>query len=195
MKKVQSAALLESLQADTREIILAATYLQQEDPGALEQPPAPGRWSAAQAIEHLNSYGHYYLPAIRSALQAQRPGNSSQELYKAGWLGDYFTKAMLPRNGQVNNKMQAPKGHRPEADVESKKVLDTFLAQQHQLLELLEQAKSANISEIRIPISLSKLVKLKLGDTFRFLVAHHQRHFVQVRQTLEAVKALQEYVQ
>jgi hypothetical protein len=28
---------------------------------------------------------------------------------------------------------------------------------------------------------------LKLGDTFRFIIAHEQRHFVQIRNTLEAV--------
>jgi hypothetical protein len=194
MKKVHAVALLESLQADTREIILAATYLLKEDPDALIQPPGQGRWSVAQVIEHLNSYGRYYLPAIESALNKQ-PGNHD-DTFKSGWLGDYFTRSMLPgKNGQVNNKMQSPKDHRPHAGIHGKPVLDTFLQQEQQLLELLERAKQANISRIRIPISLSKFIKLKLGDTFRFLVAHHQRHFVQVKNTLSDVKALHKNVE
>jgi hypothetical protein len=194
MKRVQAVALLESLQADTREIMLAATYLLKEDPNTLIQPPAQGRWSVAQVIEHLNSYGRYYLPAIESALHAQ-PGKH-EDTFKPGWLGDYFTRTMLPgKNGQVANKMQAPKDHRPQAGIHGKPVLDTFLKQEQLLLELLERAKHANISRIRIPISLSKLVKLKLGDTFRFLVAHHQRHFVQVKNTLSEVKALHKHVE
>ena len=40
------------------------------------------------------------------------------------------------------------------------------------------------MGKIRISISISRFVKLKLGDTFRFLIAHEQRHFVQVARTL-----------
>ena len=186
MKKMQSVGLLEDLQADTRQIILATSYLLQEDPEKLVQQPAPGKWSVAQVIEHLNSYGRYYLPAIELAMNEQ--SSLPDPVFTPGWLGDYFTKSMLPKNGEITNKMQTPKGHRPAADIDSKPVIEEFLKQERLLLELLERAKHINISTIRIPISLSRLVKLKLGDTFRFLVAHHQRHFVQVNNTLNAVK-------
>ena len=186
---MQTRQLLDSLQADTREIILSTTYLLQEDPELLVQLPAQGRWSVAQVIEHLNSYGRYYLPAIEAALNANSyPHNDT---FKPGWLGDYFTKSMLPgKDGQIANKMQSPKDHRPNADVDSKPVIDEFLKQEQLLLDLLERSKHTDISKIRIPITLSRFVKLKLGDTFRFLVAHHQRHFVQVKNTLQIVKAV-----
>ncbi|HYE55109.1 MAG TPA: DinB family protein [Chitinophagaceae bacterium] len=186
MKKISTHQLLDDLQSDTRKIILAATELLREDPGVLTRAPEQGKWSIAQVIEHLNSYGRYYLPAIESALN-----NNSYEpdaVFKPGWLGDYFTRSMLPKNGQVLNKMQSPKDHRPHPDIDSKPVIDTFLQQEQLLLDLLERAKHADISRIRIPISLSKLVKLKLGDTFRFLVAHHQRHFVQIDNALKMVR-------
>lgn len=187
MKQIETRRLIEKLQADTREIILETNRLLQEDPGLLVQQPGAGRWSAAQAVEHLNTYGRYYLPLIQSALQeSDYPEESS---FNPGWLGDYFVKSMLPgSNGQITNKMKTFKNHRPQPDIDSKPVLDEFLEQEQRLLELLEKAKHANISKIRIPISISKLVKLKLGDIFRFLIAHHQRHFVQVRNTLQEVK-------
>jgi DinB superfamily len=80
------------------------------------------------------------------------------------------------------------KGHRPAALLDAHTVLDTFIRQQHELLELLELAKTKNIGSIRTPISISRLIRLKLGDTFRFLIAHEQRHFIQVKNTLAAVK-------
>lgn len=193
MKKINSIGLLEDLQADTRQVILATNYLLQEDPEKLVQQPAPGKWSVAQVIEHLNSYGRYYLPAIEAAMKEHR--YSPDPVFTPGWLGDYFTKTMLPgKNGQVVNKMQAPKNHRPSPDIDSKPVIEEFLRQEHLLLDLLEKAKHLSISKIRIPISLSKLVKLKLGDTFRFLVAHHQRHFIQVNNTLKAVKPAEQLI-
>jgi hypothetical protein len=29
------------------------------------------------------------------------------------------------------------------------------------------------------------MIKLKLGDTFRFFIAHEQRHFIQIQNTLQ----------
>ena len=139
-------------------------------------------------IEHLNSYGRYYLPALESAMMYSQ--HKPVEWYTAGWLGDYFTRSMLPSSkGAVTNKMKSPKDHRPKADLDSKPVIDEFLHQQQRLLALLEKAKDVNISKARVPISLTRFIRLKVGDTFRFLIAHEQRHFVQVRNTVNALFA------
>lgn len=186
MKKYKSIELLEQLQADIRQLILRANYLQTIDPGLLLQEPARGKWSVIQVLEHLNSYGRYYLLAIERSLEKDKPAT---EVFKPGWLGNYFTKLMRPgENGVIINKMQSPKNHRPSKYLDALPVLTTFLEQQHYLLELLESAKSKNISSIRTPVSISKLIRLKVGDTFRFLIAHEQRHFAQIDNTLAMIK-------
>jgi len=192
MKPMNSNQLLEKLESDTKQIILTLNYLLQEDPGVLLQQPASDKWSVAQVIEHLNSYGRYYLPLIEKALS--RPAYPPNALFSTGWLGNYFTKSMLPKEGdRITNKMQSPKDHRPGTDVDSLKVLNDFLAQEKLLLQLLQQARQTNLNKIKIPISIARFIKIRLGDTFRFLVAHHQRHFVQVANTLEAVKGIHGY--
>lgn len=186
MKSYNSIELLEQLQADTRQLILTATHLQAIDPGLLLQEPVPGKWSVIQVLEHLNSYGRYYLLAIERSLANDKP---AIEVFRPGWLGNYFTKLMKPaEDGTIHNKMQSPKDHRPSKYLDVFPVLTIFLEQQHYLLELLEQAKSKNIGSIRTPISISRLIRLKLGDTFRFLIAHEQRHFVQIDNTLAMIK-------
>ena len=135
MKKYRRIELLENLQADTRQLILTAGYLQRMDPGLLLQEPARGKWSVIQVLEHLNSYGRYYLLAIERSLEKSKPAN---EFFKPGWLGDYFTRLMKPdENGAVVNKMRSPKDHRPSKYLDVLPVLNTFLEQQHYLLELL----------------------------------------------------------
>ena len=186
MKKTKSVELLDQQQSYVRKIIATTTLVRQEDPELLLRPPAPGKWSVIQTLEHLNSYGRYYLPAIENAMKESK---SSQEWFSPGWLGNYFTNMMLPKNGVVTNKMQAPKDHRPSSDLDVKPVMDEFLKQQNQLLDLLEAAKKKNIGAIRVPISISKILKLKLGDTSRFFVAHEQRHLVQVHLALQACKS------
>jgi len=188
MKKYKSLELLEQLQADTRQLILEANYLKTTDPGILLQEPAPGTWSVIQVLQHLNSYGNYYLLAIERSLKQDR---LAIDMFKPGWLGDYFTKLMKPNeNGAIAYKMQSPKDHRPHSRPDAFPVLNTFLEQQHYLLELLESAKEKNIGSIRIPVSISRFIKLKAGDVFRFLIAHEQRHFVQIENTLVTIKGI-----
>jgi hypothetical protein len=188
MQKYRSAELLDQLQADVRQLILRANQLRSVDPGVLLQQPSPGKWSVIEVLEHLNSYSHYYLLAIERSIKKDKP---AVEMFKPGWLGNYFTNLMKPtEEGKVAHKMKSPKDHRPSRFPDALPVLNTFLEQQHYLLDLLEQARSKNIGSIRVPVSISKLIKLKAGDTFRFLVAHEQRHFVQIDNTLEAVSGV-----
>ena len=186
MQTYNSTELLEKLQADVRQLILTANYLRLKDPGLLLEQPATGKWSVVQVLEHLNSYGRYYLLAIERSLKSDKHAVS---YFKPGWLGNYFTNLMKPAgNAGIKNKMSSPKAHRPSNDLDVVPVLTTFLEQQQYLLELLEQAKTKNINSIRTPISISRFIRLKLGDTFRFLIAHEQRHFVQINNTMEMIK-------
>jgi hypothetical protein len=187
MQKHYSNSLLNDLQYRVRRMIEEVIVLKSEDPGCLLEIPAPGKWSVTQVLEHLNSYSHYYLPAIE---QAMKKNKAAKVYFKPGWLGNYFTKLMeAGQNGQVKNKMKTPKAHRPDPQPDWLPVVNTFLAQQQQLLELLEQAKIKDIGSIRVPVSISRFIQLKMGDTFRFLVAHGERHFIQLRNVLQAVKA------
>ena len=60
MKKTKSVELLDQQQSYVRKIIATTTLVRQEDPELLLRPPAPGKWSVIQTLEHLNSYGRYY---------------------------------------------------------------------------------------------------------------------------------------
>ncbi len=185
MKKYKSAELISQLEKDVQQLIQATEHLAMVDTIKLCYPPQEGKWSAAQAIEHLNMYNRYYLPAVESAMtQRSKEVNT---WFVPGFFGNYFTNMMLPKNVyEVKNKMKAPKGYRPDMGMNAEKVLAEFIAGQKQLLNLLERARQMNLESIKIPISISKFIKLKLGDTFRFLIAHQQRHMIQARNAIRA---------
>lgn len=149
---------------------------------------APEKWSAAQCLEHLNSYGRFYLPEMKKAIsKAKEKEWTSTRHFKSGWLGNYFTKLMMPgENGTVGKKMSAPKNHYPVNNSDSHKVIAEFIEQQETLLHLLEMAKAVDLNKATCAISISKLVKLKLGDTFLFYIAHHYRHILQAERALKA---------
>lgn len=185
MKKIQTKAFLGKLEADTREILLQTKRLHQLDPGILCTQPAPGKWSVAQVLEHLNTYGRYYLPLMESLMRNTQ--TTPTEYFKPGFLGAFFTRSMLPKKGEVKNKMKTMKGHSPQPDIDSHRVITEFTEQQHRLLEILERASLADLQKVRVPITLTRLIKLQLGDTLSFLIAHHQRHFVQIENHLEMI--------
>ena len=186
MKKIQSEVLINTMQNDVRQLIQSTEFFWTVDRIKLNYPLAEGSWSVLQALEHLNMYNRYYLPAIEKEVALVARGRNAW--FTPGMLGNYFTRMMLPKNVTgATNKMKAPKGYHPELVQDATKVLEEFLAHQSKLLQLLELSRQQDLNSIRIPISIAKMIRLKLGDTFRFLIAHEQRHMVQAR---NAVKAL-----
>lgn len=151
----------------------------------LLKQPAPGSWSVAQVIEHLNVYNRFYLKAIGERLLE---GSKLKDTFRPGWLGNYFTGLMQPgQNGYPVKPMSAPANAQPDVVLDGKAVLDEYLAGQSRLEKLLQNAMDADL-DIRVPTSLSSLVQLKMGDTFRFLVAHQARHTAQMKRALAAVQ-------
>ena len=145
----------------------------------LLKPAATGGWNIAQCLWHLNSYGDYYLPKIKSGLAKNYPGNTH---FKSTWLGRYFTRIMKP--GVDMKKYKAFKDHVPPIEMDPHKVVAEFIQQQEQLLSYLKQARQTDLNKIRIPISILKWVKLKLGDVFQFIVAHNERHMQQAKKII-----------
>lgn len=173
--------LLTQLENSVTEIITNAQHLQNLGATLLNSQPGPGKWSIAQVIEHLNSYNRYYLPEIHKTLQQGKEQNVRfKAVFNPGVFGNYFTKLMQPgADGKISSKMNAPKDHRPPAELDVLKVFSEFLAGQQALLSYLRSARTTDIGKLKVPISISRFVKLKLGDTFRFLIAHQQRHLIQ----------------
>lgn len=186
--KIKSHEMLDQLQADVRRLILSVEYLKRGDDHLLTIQPAAGRWSVAHVLEHLNSYGRFYLPAISKSLDSSNV--AIREWFVPGLMGEYFTRIMRPgKDGRIRNKMSAPKNHRPAFVADVNTVIAVFLGQQQILLNLLEQAREKDIAKLRTPISISRFIRLKTGDVFRFLIAHEQRHFVQIENTLRQVQS------
>jgi hypothetical protein len=185
--KYLSAHLLEDLYDQSEKNISKAVGEWQQLPNIrLITQPGPCKWSAIQCLEHLNSYGRYYLPAIEKAI-TNAPAKPAV-YFKSGWLGNYFYKMMLveKNTGIPKKKLRSPKNHVPDIHLNAVHVLSEFISQQERLLQLLENAKAIDINKARVPISIAPFIKIKLGDTFLFLVAHINRHLLQAQKALDS---------
>lgn len=184
MAKFKSEDLLNDLTQDVRKIKESAEFFINADRNKLAYSPDKGKWSVVQVLEHLNAYNRHYLPIIEKELSLVTYDTNTW--FSSGYWGEKFTKMMKPSNVyEIKNKMRTSKKMSFSNSLNVDTVLKEFLAGQDKLLQLLEMAKGKDLGKIHIPLTITKLIKFRLGDTFRFLIAHEQRHMIQARNTLK----------
>ena len=159
----------------------AISIYQNSSEARLNSPSYKGGWSVAQCLSHLNTYGDFYLPQLVTALKNQ-PGRPVS-LVKRGWLGNYLIKMMDP--SRKTTRYKAMKKHLPKKEVNAHQIVADFIEQQEHLLKLLDLAGRSDLNRIRIPTSISRMVRLKLGDTLVFLIIHNERHIQQANRNLK----------
>lgn len=183
--KTSNREFLSDLVSRTARLMAEAECFRALPEETLNRKPAPGSWSVLECLEHLNLYGDFYLPAIENVLREKGDSRGDGQ-FRSGWLGNYFAESMQPKNGKLK-KMKTfadkdPSGSRLPADV-----LDRFLAQQQRMAGLLKKAETADLSRLKTPVSISRWINLRLGDTFRFVIYHNERHVAQAQRALAAV--------
>jgi len=185
MKPVNKQQLLDSLEATVeRHLQLAVRHFQNESDEVLLAPSATGGWSIAQCLEHLNRYGNFYLPAITRAME-KRKGRPDTPTFTGTWFGNYFTRMMQPETGA--RKMKSMKAYTPSPQLDAHAVVAEFIQQQEIWLRLLTQARQADLTATRVPLSIGSFLRLRLGDVFGFNIAHNERHVQQALRNVPAV--------
>lgn len=149
----------------------------------LNWKPNAEKWSVLECIEHLNRYAKFYNPEITARLKNATPLKSGG--FKSSWLGEYFAQSMLPKENL--NKMKTFTVMNPNQAKLDRSMLDKFLNYQKELLELLSTSRSVDLKRTKTSISISKIIKLRLGDTYRVLIYHNQRHILQAEKVVSMV--------
>lgn len=197
MNRVNSDELLQELRRKNVAMQYKAESRFGGQPDAvLQHTPGPGRWSAAQCLEHLNTYGRFYLPALEQAIARGEQHNSRPApLFRSSWIGAWFTRLMEPEaDGRLRSRMKSPKGHLPSVQPDVVSVLREFIQQQEQMESLLLRAEKVNIQQLKVPTSLSRFIKLSAGDTFCFLTAHIRRHILQAERAIGSMQQAEKVV-
>ncbi len=181
MKSENRQDLLNRLEEELdRQINLVVEKFQNLSDQKLNKPGENGGWSIAQNLQHLNLYFDYYNPAITVALDNAKTDEKAT-VFKSGWLGSYFTNMMDYR---TNKKVKAFKEYIPDQNLDATVVVQRFIQNEEELLQLLRKAKSYNLTKIRVAISLTQWITMRLGDVFQFVILHNERHLVQAESRL-----------
>jgi len=176
--KTSSQALLEDLIERTRKNINTAEKFKHVSLEDLNKKTDKESWSV------LDLYGDFYLPEIKAKMS--KSNTQPKEIFKSTWLGNYFAVSLLPK--EKLNKMKTFKDKNPMGSTLDYSTIDKFIGQQKESLDLLGLARKVDMNKVKTAISISKLIKLRLGDTFRVLIYHNDRHMVQAQKTLKIAK-------
>jgi hypothetical protein len=154
-------------------------------PGQLAWSPEPEKkWSVGQCLEHLLKTNHLYLKAmVPAAATLSRNGDPSEIPIRGGAFGRWFTRIVGP-----GSRLPAPGTFRvrqaqdPEALTD---VVDRFAAQQDRVLQFLDEAAGRPLDDVRIASPASGLIRFRLSDGIRAMIAHVWRHLAQAERVLD----------
>lgn len=158
------------------------------DEKILNYKSGPDSWSMLECIEHLNRYARFYHPEICKSIQSadQEPAPE----FRSGWLGNYFAQMMLPKQGM--KKIRTFADMNPNGSELNVSVLEEFSGNLEELSGLLDAAARVNLNKVKTSISISRWIRLKLGDTFRVVIYHNQRHVLQAAKVLSDIDVSKE---
>lgn len=160
-------------------------------PEQLTWSPEPDRWGIAECLEHLLKTNHLYLKQMEPAVESLEPSpDPARVKTDGGTFGRWFTRLVGPGSGM---KLPAPGGFRPgkggsstSAEVRTvENVVPRFLAQQDRILELLRKADGRSLDDARIHSPATRLIRFRLSDAVRAMIAHVWRHLGQAERVLD----------
>lgn len=163
------------LQAAKGQQHTVTTAFATQDLATLNYKLSPESWSMLECLEHLNRYSRYYLPALAKAIASTTNDNHAHTI-SYSWLGKKSLDMVRPQNMK---KHKTVKHMNPNNSQLTRAVVDEFLNHQKEVLALLSSAKTTDIHKKAIPVEFFKLLKLRIGETFEFVITHQDRHIQQ----------------
>jgi DinB superfamily len=143
--------------------------------------PPNGGWSIGEVLEHLIVSADSYLERLRTIIPHRgQTSPDASRMWKPSLMG-----GLLVRSFRSPRKMRAPKIYKPGPTPRAR-VLDEFLQRQEEAGRLIAQSADMDWHRVRFVSPVTSLVRMNLGDALTVLVAHAERHAVQIERVRAA---------
>lgn len=144
-------------------------------------------WSILEVFAHLNAYANYYHLVFANRIETTR-FRDPKDNFISSPLGKSAWKSVKLGNAKnVKRRMKSPKSFNPtfETNLIQGTDIETFEKDQLHLLTILTKAEEVNLRKVKVPISISKIIRLRLGDALQFVIYHNERHMQQALNIIE----------
>lgn len=142
--------------------------------------PAPGRWTIAQNLAHLNREGAEQLAVVRRLVDRGRAeGAYAEGPFAYGGWGEWLVRTMEPPS---STRLHALPRHAPPRDPSAADEGARFLAMKDDLLAAIADAEGLDLARLRAPLPWlpSWMPSLALGQWLALVAAHERRHLWQI---------------
>lgn len=140
---------------------------------------APGAWSVAQCIDHLNVTARLYLPRLDQGIaDAIRRGVYGEGPFRYALIGRWITRSQEPPS---RLRVKAPERFHPVPRRSRSEIMAAFRAYQVQYVDRLRQANGLDLARARVSSPAFAWLRFSLGSGFALMTAHERRHLWQAR--------------
>ena len=144
--------------------------------------PAPGVWSVAECVDHLNVTARLYLPRLDEGIaDGIRRGLHGEGPFTYNWIWRLLVRSFEP---PPRVRLKTPALFRPGAARSRHDIMAAFRAYQIQFIDRLRQANGLDLARARVSSPMSAWLRMPLGSGFALMAAHERRHLWQARQLL-----------
>jgi len=153
----------------------------------LKWRPNEQTWSINEIFSHLNEYVKYYHTVFTTKI-ANTKFTEPKAQYISSPLGKSAWKSMqLGVAKNIKRKFNAPRNYNPSVNKSllNDDAVPFFIQSQKELMDIIDKAKFVNIQRVKVPISISKFIRLRLGDALLFVIYHNERHVYQALNLLQ----------
>lgn len=178
---------LAGLRREIDDVIRAAHRIAEASGKHWGTRPAPGRWSVAECVDHLNATAGQYAPSIRAGIaEARLSGRRPRSRYRRDLAGWFLSWSLEPpaRMRFKTTEPFVPKAVRPR-DV----VLAEFDRRHNELSDLLDEVATIDATGVKVPSSFNPKLKYTIDSAYRILTAHARRHLWQAERVVAALSS------
>ena len=153
---------------------------------ALNRHPAPGRWSAADCVEHLNLTSRAYLPLFRDAsVEARQLGGDPVTRYRKDALGSIMSMMIGPMHhlGKLRLvKVKTTPPFVPQGGQSRTALLSEFVRLQGDIITLIRAADGLPLDRVKIVSPFGGRMKYSAYSALVIIPRHQHRHIDQAEE-------------
>ena len=147
----------------------------------------PKKWSAIEVVAHLNKVYDVYLDNFEKSIHDAPQLNGEAQKYQRTILGKISVYTNKPKGRKRKFKLKTFDFFQPEEKINCEEIIKEFVTKKEAFNTHLKEARLRNLNNIKMPTALGKKVKFYVSECFDFLLAHEERHMVQIDGILDRV--------
>jgi hypothetical protein len=105
--------------------------------------------------------------------------------FRFGAIGNWFVRMSGPDEDPPKRKFKSPKMYTPSSNHTISCLTNSFDALQDEFCSRAAKANGLDLARVKVPSPVTRLMRLSLGQWFKLLAGHQERHLQQAQHVRE----------